>query len=190
LQPLRLVTSMRVYWDRISVADADALQPRPVVLEPQQADLHWRGFSAEISPDGREPFGYDYSRVTPRSPWKLMPGRYTREGDVRELVMKSDDMFVVAKPGDEIAVSFDASSARPLPAGWSRTFLLKADGFSKEMDLNSASPDHVEPLPFHHMSEYPYTPMERYPDSPAYRQYRAQYNTRRIVSAIPFLRAR
>ena len=189
---VRIATNMRIYWDQILVAstiDSAGLLPG-TRLNPSVALLRGRGFSREVRPGGSEPPLYDYDRVTPESPWKTMAGLYTREGDVRPLLSRSDDMFVVAKPGDEIAVSFDASSARPLPAGWSRTFLLKADGFSKEMDLNSASPDHVEPLPFHHMSEYPYTPMERYPDSPAYRQYRAQYNTRRIVSAIPFLRAR
>ena len=42
------------------------------------ADLRWRGFSAERTPDGREPFAYDYERVSPQSPWKVLPGRYTR----------------------------------------------------------------------------------------------------------------
>jgi len=116
-----------------------------------------------------------------------MPGLYTREGDVRPLLSSSDDMFVIAKPGDEIAVSFDASSDRSLPAGWSRTFLLRGDGFSKEMDVNSASPDRVEPLPFHGMSRYPYAPAERYPDSFSHRQYRAQYNTRRVAAPLPAL---
>ena len=98
-------------------------------------------------------------------------------------------MFVIAKPGDEIAVSFDASAQRTLPAGWSRTFLLKGDGFSKEMDVNSASPDRVEPLPFHRMSAYPYGPSERYPESAVHQRYRAQYNTRRVAAAIPALQA-
>jgi len=31
-----------------------------------------------------------------------LPGRYTREGDVRELLLRPDDMFVVARPGDDI----------------------------------------------------------------------------------------
>jgi len=185
LQPLRLVTSMRVYWDRISVADADALQPRPVVLEPQQADLHWRGFSAEISPDGREPFGYDYSRVTPRSPWKLMPGRYTREGDVRELLRAVDDRFVISRPGDEIRLSFDASALPPLLPGMRRTFVLYASGYSKEMDLHSASPDAATPIPFRAMPRYPYASSVRYPHDADL----DQFHTRHVGRALPLFAA-
>ena len=77
-------------------------------LDPVDAHLRWRGFSREITPDGREPFGYDYEQISFTSPWKVMPGRYTREGDVRELLLKSDDMFVISRPGDEISLSFDA----------------------------------------------------------------------------------
>ena len=83
-----------------------------------------RGYSAETTPDGKEPIGYDYDRVSTLTPWKLMPGKYTREGDVRELLSKTDDMFVVSRPGDEISLSFDASRLPPLKAGWKRTFLL------------------------------------------------------------------
>ena len=79
-------------------------------------------------------------------------------------------MFVVSRPGDEIALSFDAAALPPLAAGWTRTFLLYADGFSKEMDINSASPDTVAPLPFHGMTRYPYGPEERHPHTPAYEQ--------------------
>jgi hypothetical protein len=150
--------------------------------------LRSRGFSQEIRPGGSEPPLYDYDSVTADSPWKTAPGFYTREGDVQPLLSRSDDMFVVAKPGDEIALSFDASTLRPLPRGWTRTFLFKGDGFSKEMDVNSASPDRVEPLPFHRMSAYPYGPPERYPESVAHRQYRAHYNTRRVAVAVPSLR--
>jgi hypothetical protein len=69
-----------------------------------------------------------------------MPGRYTREGDVRELLLQADDMFVISLPGDEISLSFDARKFPPLPPKWTRTFLLYSDGFSKEMDINSAVP--------------------------------------------------
>src|SRR5258707_589960 len=75
----------------------------------------------------------------------------------------------------------------PLPQGWKRTFLLYADGFSKEMDINSASPDQIFPLPFHGMSRYPYKWPEQYPWSSARRRYLEQYNTRVVTSAVPLI---
>src|SRR5439155_19978055 len=111
---LRIVTNMRIYWDRIAVAsDSESgvvfdgrsrrkRLPTPFSgarLDPSAASLRWRGFSAEVRPDGRGPASYDYDRVSLVSPWKTMPGRYTREGDVRSLLARSDDMFVIAGPG-------------------------------------------------------------------------------------------
>jgi tetratricopeptide (TPR) repeat protein len=188
---VRIVTNMRIYWDRIQVA-----RPAPdtglttSTLEPAAADLRWRGFSAELSPDGREPFAYAYERVAAHSPWKVFPGRYTRLGDVRPLLLATDDMFVVSRPGDEIAVSFDASALPSLPAGWTRTWLFYSDGYSKEMDLNSASPDAVEPLPFHAMSRYPYEAPEAYPLTPERRAYLEKYNTRVVARPVPALETR
>jgi len=153
----RIVTSMRVLWDAaVLAAKAGDVALAPAALEPVKADLRERGFSAEASPDRREPWLFDYARVSWLSPWKTPPGRYTREGDVRRLLTASDDRFVVSKPGDEMALSFDASALPALRSGWTRTFLLHGDGFSKEMDINSASPDAVLPLPFHGMRSYPY----------------------------------
>ena len=62
----------------------------------------------------------------------------------------------ISKPGDEVALSFDARALGEPKPGLARTFLLHGDGFSKEMDINSASPDVVQPLPFHGMKSYPY----------------------------------
>ncbi len=185
---VRVVTNMRIYWDQILVARAASTDDvRMTRLIPLTAQLRSRGFSAEVRPGGAEPPSYDYTRVTRASPWKTMVGRYTREGDVRELLTETDDMFVIAKAGDEIAIEFDAAAIEPLPDGWTRTFLMRADGFSKEMDINSASPDAVEPLPFHGMSGYPYTESEHYPDTPEHRRYRETYNTRAIVRSVPLV---
>jgi len=67
-----------------------------------------------------------------------------------------------------------------LPAGWKRTFLVYADGFGKDMDLNSAYPDTVEPLPFHGMKAYPYVAGEMFPVNELHRLDRQTYHTRRI----------
>jgi hypothetical protein len=183
---VRILTNMRILWDQILVDSSDEQAPvRMTRLDPVAADLRWRGFSAEITPDGREPFGYNYEQISSTSPWKVMPGRYTREGDVRELLIKSDDMFVISRPGDEISLSFNGGKLPLLRAGWKRTFLLYADGFSKEMDINSASPDQVSPLPFHGMTKYPYADPETYPMTAARRAYMDKFNTRLVRSEVP-----
>jgi tetratricopeptide (TPR) repeat protein len=182
---VRIVTNMRIYWDQILVDTSGGNFPVQLMrLDPSVAALHWRGFSLEHSPDGRQPLSYDYTQVSYTSPWKVMTGRYTREGDVRELLLASDDLFVISRPGDELTLSFAADKLPSLPKGWTRTFLLYADGFSKEMDINSASPDQIGPLPFHGMSKYPYDWPEHYPLTEKRRRYLEEYNTRIVTSQL------
>jgi Tfp pilus assembly protein PilF len=183
---IRIVTTMRVFWDRIAIGRAAPVGPlSKIALDPAAAVLRSRGFSAELRPNGTDPLIYDYSRVTPHSLWKVMTGHYTRTGDVKELMVRSDDMFVIAAPGDEVALAFEAAALPPTREGWTRTFLLFADGYSKEMDINSSTPDHVEPLPFHGMSGYPYPSTERYPDTPEHRRYQETFNTRVLRKSLP-----
>ena len=185
---VRIVTSLRIYWDQILVDTSRGNAPTQITrLDPVTADLRWRGYSREATPDGREPFGYDYEQVSYASPWKVFPGRYTRFGDVRSLLQATDDIFVISRTGDEISLSFDANRLPELPAGWTRTFLLYSDGFSKEMDINSASPDQVTPLPFHGMTRYPYDAPEAYPMTAARRAYHEEFNTRIVRAAVPVL---
>jgi len=183
---IRILTNMRIYWDQILVASPDPRHDaRLTRLDPIDAQLRWRGFSEETTPDGREPSSYDYQRVSTATTWKALAGRYTREGGVRPLLRAVDDMFVISRPGDEIALSFDAHALPDVPGGWTRTFLLYAYGYSKEMNPRSASPDTVWPLPFRGMTKYPYGPDEHYPDTPAHRDYLARYNTRVVNRSVP-----
>ncbi len=184
---LRIVTNMRIYWDQILVgrrASIDGVREHRIDLS--SADLRERGFSAETR---TEPTTYDYDRVSAKSPWKTMAGSYTREGDVIELLAAGDDRFVITRDGDEIVLRYDASALDPIHENQARTYLLRADGFSKEMDINSATPDSVEPLPFHAMSRYPYSASERYPSTSAHRRYRETYNTRPVVASVPRIEA-
>lgn len=183
---VRIVTTLRIYWDRIQVATSSPVDYRLSRLDPLEASLRQRGFSTAKNP-GAAPLTFDYDHTVPESPWKTMPGRYTREGDVMALLLATDDRYVILAPGDEIAVSFAGPALPTLPPGWTRTFLLYSDGFSKEMNMHSSSPDRLEPLPFHGMSDYPYPPSEHYPRTPEHDRYRAEYNTRVIGGPFPAL---
>ncbi len=181
---VRVVTSMRVMWDQARAVAPAGVALRPVALEPIRADLRERGFSAEASPDRREPWIFDYASTSWLAPWKTLPGRYTREGDVRRLVGASDDRFVVSKPGDELSLAFDALSLPPLRRGIARTFLLYGDGYSKERDINSASPDAVLPLPFRAMKSYPYRETDVPPEARRAFEDTASTRTRVVVRPI------
>ena len=181
---VRIRTNMRIYWDRILVGESGpGAAVRLTRLDPVAADLRWRGISAEITPDGREPYAYDYHRVSTRLPWKTMVGAYTREGDVRQLMRQVDDMFVISQPGDELALSFRAPP--PVAPGHRRTFFLFVHGYSKEMNPRSAVPETVAPLPFRAMTAYPYGEGEQYPQTERHRRYRERYNQRLVSRPLP-----
>ena len=186
---LRIVTNLALYWDEIFLIENSAApDARLATALPLNADLHFRGFSKHIvHPLRRQPEQFFYEPVSLRAPWNPTPGRYTRFGDVRELVTEIDDRLVIMGSGDELAMEFDARSLPPLPAGWKRDWLLKVDGWAKDRDANTAFSQSVEPLPFHGMSGYPYGPGEAFPSTPAHREWMAKYNTRpalRILSAL------
>lgn len=178
---VRITTNMRIYWDQIlvSVARQDVAR-RVIRLRPVSARLQWKGYPKPLSPDGRLPYLYDYNSAAQSEGWKSHRGGYTRYGDIGELVDRIDDHYVIMRHGDEIRLDFDPSRLPALPDGWVRGFLVYADGFGKDMDVNSARPDTIEPLPFHAMSAYPYPPGESFPDTASQRRWQQLYNTRRV----------
>jgi len=178
---IRISSNMEIYWDRIFMATH--LGDAPLSLKEasvRSADLHFLGYPREYSPDGRHPNLYDYGNVDRTAAWKLMAGEYTRYGEVGELLADADDCYVIMGHGEEITLRFPVDAFGPVAEGRRRTFILKTDSFCKDMDLYTAYPDTVEPLPFHAMSGYPYGPNEHYPDNRKTRQYRRRFNTRRV----------
>ncbi|MDX1395836.1 MAG: FG-GAP-like repeat-containing protein [Gemmatimonadota bacterium] len=199
---VRIRTNLMIYWDEAfyTVASPRA-RGTPVTgraaspfdtshdgyavttLEPIAADLHYRGFSREYRKGGRYgPHWFDYDDVTTAPVWSDLRGRYTRYGDVTELLGSGDDMYVVANAGDEITLRFDANALPQLRDGWDRTFLIYTDGWVKDGDLNTATGDRVGPLPFRAQSIYPYGLDERYPDDAAHRRFLEEYQTREVRS--------
>jgi len=179
---IRIRSNMEVYWDQIFVGRDVAAGITAHTMDPVSAELRYLGYPREYSPDGADPTLYDYDRADPGLPFKNLTGDFTRFGDVRALLNDVDDRFVVMGHGEEIALEFDTTGLPELPRGWSRTFVLHADGYCKDMDLYTAYPDSVEPLPYHAMENYP--PVKPIPDTKSYQEYRRTWNTRRIVGSM------
>jgi tetratricopeptide (TPR) repeat protein len=179
---VRVRTNMQIYWDQVFFATGDLEGPPPsAILAPTAADFHYRGFSRMHRKGGRYgPFWFDYGDVTEDQRWLPLGGRFTRYGDVRPLLERADDMYVVFGPGDEVTVDFDGHGLPPLPAGWRRDFLLYSNSWLKDADLNTGTGQAVEPLPFHGMSRYPYGADESYPTDAEHQRYLRRYNTRRM----------
>ncbi|GIX07376.1 MAG: hypothetical protein KatS3mg115_1779 [Candidatus Poribacteria bacterium] len=175
----RLRTNLEIYLDEVFLAEdlGEGLQ-RVHRLSADRAELGYLGYPREYSPDGRLPRLYDYHSVERSVPFKIQRGRYTRFGDVRELLKAADDRYVIFGRGEEVRLAFSVDRLPPVPEGWTRSYLLHTDGFCKDMDFYTAYPWTVEPLPFHGMSAYPYPEGERYPDTPAIREYLRTYQTR------------
>ena len=177
---VRIRTNMQIYWDQAFVSqDVSTAPTRLTELPPVSADLHFRGYSRMYRKGGRYgPHWFAYDDVSREHPWRPIEGAFTRYGDVLPLLRKADDMYVVMAPGDEATVQFDAASAKALPPGWRRDFLLYTDGWIKDADMNTAFGNTAEPLPFHAIERYPYAHGESYPTDSAHQRYLREYNTR------------
>ena len=178
---VRIETDMQIYWDTTFFTVGTQAVPMEVTtLNPDSADLHYRGFSEMYRPNPHAPHLFDYQKVTKSAQWRDLAGYYTRYGNVAPLLQEVDDLYVILNAGDEITVEFEASRLPTLKAGWVRDFILYSDGWDKDGDINTLTSQTVEPLPFHGMSSYPYPDTEHYPNDEVHRRYQLEYNTRRI----------
>ena len=181
---VRIVTSMRIYWDQIlrsrrvgAGRDCGSTRLDPLAATLALARLLGGG------PAGR-----------PRAVRLRLRARVARRRRGRRCRAATRARATCARccarpttcsssrPGRRDRALLRRGRGRPLPAGWTRTFLLHGDGFSKEMDINSASPDAVEPLPFHAMTRYPYAAPRALSRHAGASRYRERYNTRVVGS--------
>ncbi len=179
---IRIRTNMAIHWDQVFFArPSDQIPVKLSRLNPSEADHHYRGFSRMFRKDqGNGPHWFDYSTTSTAPKWRDLNGFYTRYGDVKELLLASDNMYIIANAGDETSISFNAADAGELPEGWKRDFLLYSVGWVKDGDMNTAEGNRVKPLPFHGMSAYPYADPDAYPLTPKLESYHKKYNTREV----------
>ena len=180
---LRIRTNMQIYWDQIYYAiNVSSGSLSIAELYPLSADLHYRGFSKLTKATPYSPSIPDYHSVYTGPKWRDLTGAYTRYGDVLSLLKESDSKYVIMNAGEEISITFDATSTKKLQKGWSRDFIFYNDGWLKDGDLNTARGQTVHPLPFHGMRSYPYSPGETYPEDEELITYIKTYNTRFVTT--------
>ena len=94
-------------------------------LPVARAVLGYRGYTREVSPDGRQPLLYDYDYVDP-APLARFSGKLTRYGDVAPLLARpTTTSFAWSGPAMRCGSS---STRRAFPlcrTGWTRSYVLR-----------------------------------------------------------------
>jgi hypothetical protein len=167
---LRLRTNLEIFWDSFEwAAGVPGTQLKTNRLDPEVADLHHRGYSVINQTNDSSPELPDYNRLaSSKQIWRDLIGYYTRFGDVRELLLRADDRYVIMNAGDEM--SFRFAEQPPPPSGWVRDYVIIGDGWIKDGDYNSTFSKTVLPLPFHAKNQY-ITPPGRLEDETVYRRH-------------------
>ncbi len=173
---VRLRTNLEIYWDSIEWARGlPDTSLRVTHLDPTVADLHFRGYSVMNQVNFSSPEIPDYNHIEgSKQRWRDLVGYYTRYGDVRELLARVDDRYVIMNSGDEMTFRF--AEQRPPPAGWMRDYIIVGDGWIKDGDYNSTFGKTVLPLPYHAKNRYT-TPPGRLEDEWVYRHHREDWQT-------------
>ncbi|HVO23554.1 MAG TPA: FG-GAP-like repeat-containing protein [Candidatus Margulisiibacteriota bacterium] len=173
---LRLRTNLEIYWDSIQWATgASSADLHITQLAPATADLHYRGYSVIHQANASSPEIPDYNQLASTTQiWRDLSGYYTRYGDVRELLAKPDDRYVIMNAGDELALRFAAPA--PPPPGFVRDYVITGDGWIKDGDYNSTYSATVLPYPYHGRQIYD-TPPTKLEEEWVYRHHPEDWQT-------------
>ena len=182
---VRIRTNLEIYWDCITWAEGAPTAPtRATKLDPDVADLHYRGYSVIEHPDPNAPApevpNY-YQIESTKQKWRDLIGYYTRFGETKELLTQIDDRYVIMASGDELSLRFPEQETPP--PGYVRDFVLIGDGWIKDGDFNSTFSKTVLPLPYHAKDLY-VTPPGSLEDEYVYKQHPddwQNYHTRYIT---------
>jgi tetratricopeptide (TPR) repeat protein len=182
----RLRTNMEIYWDALQIARGrDELPTTKTHLLAETAELRYRGILEMTQANRSSPELPNYDRIVAHGQfWRDLIGYHTRYGDVRELLEKIDDRYVILCDGDEVVLRFKAP-AEP-PAKWKRDFIWVSDGWVKDGDLNTRFGKTVLPLPSHDAKSYD-VPPRRLEDDPVYQQHPQDwqnYHTRYVTPEV------
>jgi Tfp pilus assembly protein PilF len=183
---IRIVTNLKIYWDAIRIDQTpDTRDLHATEVPVANAALDFLGYPREIRLTPASDTTYSYSQRSMTGPYARAAGNYTRFGDVRALLAKPDDRFVVFGSGEGVKLDFDPRRLPAPPAGWVRDYFFYANGFEKDLDFYAAHAFTVEPLPRHSLLPYPYPADRAYPHDAEHLRYQLDYNTRQRSDHLP-----
>jgi tetratricopeptide (TPR) repeat protein len=183
---IRIVSNLKIYWDRVRIDQTPDQKDVRVSEAPlSTAKLAYIGYPKEIRLHPASDTTYSFAHRSMTGPYAHAAGNYTRYGDVKNLLSRSDDKFAVFSSGEGVKLEFDPSRLPPLPAGWVRDYFFYADGFEKDLDFYAANAFTVEPLPHHGLIPYPYPAGKEYPVDADHLGYEFDYNTRQRSDRMP-----
>jgi hypothetical protein len=109
-------------------------------------------------------------------------GYFTKYGNVTELLIEADDMYVIGMQGDNVTLKFPTTGLPQLEDGMERSVFLYVASWFKDPPGNWGYGFEftVDPLPFRNMSGFPYPDTESYPTTEEYVRYLEEWNTRAI----------
>ncbi|MGH9588810.1 MAG: ASPIC/UnbV domain-containing protein, partial [Terracidiphilus sp.] len=182
---LRLSTDLEIYWEQIQWAQGLPNTPLRITrLAPSFADLHYRGYSTVHEANISSPEIPDYNHLMATAQiWPDLIGYYTRYGDVRPLLSRVDDRYVIMNAGEELSLRFPALP--PPPSGWVRDYVIAGDGWVKDGDYNTVDSATVRSLPYHARRIYD-TPAKPLQGEWVYRQHREDWETYQTRYVTPY----
>ncbi|HEX9261439.1 MAG TPA: CARDB domain-containing protein [Candidatus Bathyarchaeia archaeon] len=109
-------------------------------------------------------------------------GAFTKYGDVTQLVLNEDDLFVIGRQGDAVVLQYSTAGLQPVAEGMVRDYFFFVSCWFKDENGNWGFGFGFtsDPLPFSTMSGFPYPSDEAYPTDAAHLRYISEWNTRII----------
>ena len=109
-------------------------------------------------------------------------GNFTKYGNVTDLLLSENDMFVIGRQGDAVSLQFPIANLSTPMAGMVRDYFFYDACWFKDENGNwgFGFGFTADPLPFQNMTGFPYPPNENYPNDTTHQTYQQQWNTRTI----------
>ncbi len=179
---IRIVTNLKIYWDRIRIANSAPNLPFNLHEVPlAAATLDFKGYPRVIEGNPLNDIRYVYEDISPTGPYTRQIGNYTRYGDVSALVQASDEKYAIYGSGDEVQVEFNPSNLPPLTRRMDARLLFLRRWLRQRYGFLCRPRRHSRPAPLPHPNPLSLSQRHQYPTDADHLKYLLNYNTRPVA---------